>query len=575
MITSLLSLALLAGGGGVTAWTFTQKEHAVLRRFGPLGFVRYGMEWWRPKNHQYQEGPGDGRPFSLMRREQVYRASKAVDDTVGFGTTKDLHVPGTHTIAPADFGLTAKEVPDDAFSVPVGGRLVQNDHGGHDTAPAFVVKYPLMRSAMSFGALSGVATRALSDGAALLGEGFLDNTGEGGMAPHHCPVTPEGQGYLDKLTERAAKLGHKWVFRFDRTATTEGSWAEVALDLNQWVIDPKGRVAPRTKGGLEGTGASEKPRNLIIQLGPSLSGFRKDGKDEIDWEWLDYICGLSWVKGVEFKLHQGAKPNSGGVVKQVKLTEELRSLRCFPTEGDYVSPERHPFIPDDTLPEQIRALTHYMGETRNLPNFKKRGLILGIKTVYTSDDRLGHLASYIERGHPGAPDYIVVDGAEGGTGGASPILTDHVGLHLYQALWKTHCALVRFGVREKVRLVASGRIVNAADIAVLMALGADYCNSGRAYLMSMGCIQAQQCHNNTCPSGVTTHSGWGQRALVSTVKSQRVYNYGHWIQKSFAKLARVAGINLVRCERFGLENIHVVTGIGKTTRADEVYRDRP
>jgi glutamate synthase domain-containing protein 2 len=570
VILNLLALSALLGGGGVTAWTLTQKDHAILRRFGPLGFVRYGMEWWRPKNHQYQEGPGDGRPFSLIRREQVYRASKGVDDTVGFGTTKDLHVPGTHTIAPADFGLNASEVPDDSFTVGVG-RLRNAPYDKYPVpVPAFTVKYPLMRSAMSFGALSGVATRAFSDGAALLGDGFLDNTGEGGMAPHHCPVTLEGQAYLDKLTARAKALGHKWVFRFDKTATTEGGMADVELDLHTSAVDARGRVTEGTsvKGDL---GASEKPRNLIVQLGPSLSGFRLNGTDNIDWEFLDYVCGLSWVRGIEFKLHQGAKPNSGGVVKQAKMTDELKALRCFPAEGDYVSPERHPFIPTGNVEEQIEALMHYMGETRDLPNFKKRGLLLGIKTVYTSDVRMSLLAKRIRQGHPGAPDYIVIDGAEGGTGGASPILTDHVGLHLYQSVWRTHNILNLEGVRDRVKLVASGRIVNAADVAFLMALGADYCNAGRAYLMSMGCIQSQQCHNNTCPTGITTQSGWGQRALVSTVKSHRVYNYGKWIQKTFVKLARVAGVNLTEGERFELTDIHVVTGVGQVTRGDKVY----
>lgn len=116
MIEGLLAVPV-AGVLALTGWTLVQKEHAILRRFGPVGFIRYGMEWMRPKNHQYQEGPGDGRPYPLVKRSQVYRASKGLDDTEGFGTTKDLHLPGTHTGAPAHFARDAALVglPTDCY----------------------------------------------------------------------------------------------------------------------------------------------------------------------------------------------------------------------------------------------------------------------------------------------------------------------------------------------------------------------------------------------------------------------------------------------------------------------------
>ena len=592
MLTTLIGLGITSVVS-LSIWAFTQKEHTLLRIYGPAAIVRWVAEDLRPKLTQYSERDGVGRPFPLVKRNWAYRASKGLPTTEGFGTQKDLHTPGTHTIRPAPFGITSAELPDDSFSVPVGRD------GRH-----FKVRFPVNRSGGSFGAFGAHWTRAASDGCGILnqgslpGEGFLDCTGEGGLAPHHLSVCPENQEYLDRLNERAREAGHGYFFRFDRTDTSDGKIIEVPLAVNYCKINSKGRVDVRYRPDA-GLAASELPRRLIVQIGPALAGYRtKDG--QIDWEWLDFICGLPDVAGIEIKAQQGAKPNDASTVKAAKLTAELRALRGFHGTSDYVSPERLPFIrplgekfylhipkhipgpnnwEDDgsardeerqvTLSEQVGDLVDTLTRIQNLPNVKQRGLITGFKMTYCGPEFLDNLAQHLRTGQ--GPDYLIVDGAEGGTGAADPVMTDHVGVHTYQGIVRTHQILKAHGVRDKVRLVASGRILDGADAAKVLALGADYCNAIRGFMFATGCIQALTCHNNQCPSGITTHHSWRLRGFDPTLKAVRFANYGLTLRSKLVKLARVAGVDLSKGQKFELRHLDVVTGIGKMTRGDEVY----
>jgi glutamate synthase domain-containing protein 2 len=581
-MTTILALVGfgVASTAGLTAWTLIQREHSLLRIHGPLALYRWGREWMRDKENQYRERSGDGRPFPLVKRKWVYRASKKLPTSEGFGTQKDLHTPGTHTIRPAPFGFLASELPDDSFAVTVGRD------GRH-----FTVRFPENRSGGSFGAFGAHWTRAASDGCGILnrfskpGEGHLDNTGEGGLAPHHLSCSEENQRYLDLLNIRARAGGHGYFFRFDRTATSDGKIVEVPLDLKRGRIDENGRYVLVDHEAAPGN--SELPRRLIVQIGPSLSGFRTP-TGEIDYEWLNFVCGLSDVAGVEIKGQQGAKPNDGGTLKKEKLTCELRALRGFTHGGDYVSPERLPFIrplgeafegygdgtggPTTervTLAEQVDDLVDVLFLIQHLSEVVRRGLITGYKMTYCGPEFLVELAKALREGR--GPDYLIVDGAEGGTGSADPIMTDHVGVHTYHGIVRTHQVLVEQGVRHLVRLVASGRIVDGADIVKVLCLGADYCNGIRGYMMATGCIQATECHSGKCPTGITTHDSWHLRGFDPTLKCVRFANYGLTLREKVVKLARVAGIDLKSGQRFDLTNLDVVTGIGKMTRGDDVY----
>lgn len=576
MLTAILAATGL-GVVGLVGYTLMQKKSSGLRIYGPLFYGRYAAESIRDKFTQYTERPGDGRPFSLLTRNWVYRASKSsarehgtwkatgVKSYQGFGTTADLHTPGKHLFQPAPAGFTRDEVRDTAFHVKIG---------------EFLLTYPVTRSGMSFGALGAMATRALSDANGLLYEhphaGGLDNTGEGGMAPHHCPVTPEGQEYLDKLTERARRLGHSYTFRFDKTATSDGKLIDVPLDLRVATMR-QGRAVRPISWGTSGMGLSERDRHLIVQIGPSLSGVRvlpdMHGNQpmEIDWEWLDYICGLSWVRGVEIKLQQGAKPNDGGTVAASKLTDELCALRGIKKGEDYQSPERFPYIPspaEATAFDQAHALCELLLKVRNLPNFKRRGLILGVKMTYTGDEFLRGLAVFRDSG----PDYIQVDGAEGGTGAADTTMTDRVGMDTYNGLSRAHHALVRYGARDRIKIVGSGRLVDAGTVAAALCLGADWVATGRGVMLAMGCIQARDCHSGRCPAGITTHNAWRQRGLDPENKAVRVGSYLRYLRSSVMRIARSVGVDF-KNTRFEPRHMNVVMGPGRVVSSDKVYTD--
>lgn len=555
-----VGVAAAVAAAVVTAWSLLQKDHTLLRVYGPVAAMRYIAESQREKLAQYLERSGDGRPFALVKRSWIYRASKGLSTSEGFGTQKDLHTPGTFTLIPAPFGLLKSELPETSFKVEIGRDGRQ-----------FTARFPAMRSAGSFGAFGAHFTRAASDGGALLNAdngGFLDNTGEGGLSVHHLSVCAKNQEYLDRLNERAAAQGHKYQFRFDRTATSDGRIVEVPLNLKRGSIGADGRytTTPSQDGildrikdsaspNLDARGTSELPRNLIVQIGPSLSGFRYGDGNEIDWKWLDYVCGLPDVAGIEVKGQQGAKPNDGGSVKKEKLTAELRALRGFSGNADYVSPERLPFIHQGDVFNQVADLCGILEKIQNLPSVKARGLITGYKMTYCGDAVLDALAWQLKKGC--GPDYLIVDGAEGGTGAADPIMTDRVGVHTYEALRRTHARLQLCGVRDLVRLVVSGRIADAGDVATAMALGADYTNIMRGWMLSAGCIQAAECHSGKCPSGIATHHSWRLRALDPTRKCVRFANYGYALRAGVVKLARVTNVRLDRGETFDTNNLFV------------------
>lgn len=539
-VAIVLGLTLL---GGLTAWSFLQKEHSGLRIYGPVFLTRYIAEELRPKITQYLERPGDGRPFSLITRSWVYRASKGLSTKEGFGTTRDMHQPGAHVIVPAPFGYTSEELPDDSFSHTIGSGDNQ-----------FEVRYPVIRSAMSFGALGAMATRSLSDGTAILGEGALDNTGEGGLSVHHCPVNEEGERYRVALNERSKLFGRPYTFRFDKAATSDGKVIDVPLQLSAYRIAADGSL--ETTGSVD-LAASEMNRNLILQIGPSMSGY-KDAEGNFDWEWFEFVLGLDFVAGVEVKLHQGAKPNDGGSVPAEKLTKEIAALRSIPLGKDYVSPERSPLISIGELDEQVLQLIQFINQVKNLPTFKSRGLIIGLKTTYVGEDFANLLADWIgnDVGMTG-PDYIQVDGAEGGTGSSDTVLTDRVGFHTYHGIKETHRIFTERGVRDRITIIGSGRLVEPGAGVMAMCLGADILASARGPMLSLGCIQSRLCNTDKCPAGIATHNSWRLRGLDPTVKSTRYANYVIKYRSTLVKLARSAGVNLAAGEKFNENHLWI------------------
>lgn len=237
------------------------------------------------------------------------------------------------------------------------------------------------------------------------------------------------------------------------------------------------------------------------------------------------------VKMIELKLSQGAKPGHGGVLPGPKVTPEIAAARGVPEGQDCISPATHSaFATPIEMMQFIQTL-------RELAGGKPTGFKLCIGHPW---EWFAIVKAMLATGI--TPDFIVVDGAEGGTG-ASPLeFTDHVGSPLQEGLLLVHNTLRGVGLREQIKLGCAGKVVSAFDIARLMALGADWCNSARGFMFALGCIQAQHCHTGHCPTGVTTQDTLRQKALVVTDKAERVYNYHQQTLKALKELVQAAGL---------------------------------
>ncbi|KVT09303.1 glutamate synthase [Burkholderia sp. MSMB1078WGS] len=237
------------------------------------------------------------------------------------------------------------------------------------------------------------------------------------------------------------------------------------------------------------------------------------------------------VKMIEVKLSQGAKPGHGGVLPAAKITPEIAETRGVPMGKDCISPATHS---EFSTP---RGLLEFVERLRTLSGGKPTGFKLCIGHPW---EFFGIAKAMIETGI--VPDFIVVDGAEGGTGAAPLEFTDHVGVPLQEGLLLVHNTLVGIGVRDRVKLGASGKIITAFDIARTLAIGADWVNSARGFMFAVGCIQAQHCHTDRCPTGVATQDPVRQRALVVPDKAERVYNFHRNTLHALQELVQAAGL---------------------------------
>ena len=238
------------------------------------------------------------------------------------------------------------------------------------------------------------------------------------------------------------------------------------------------------------------------------------------------------VKMVELKLSQGAKPGHGGVLPGAKVSAEIAGTRGVPAGVDCISPSRH-----SAFGSPIEMM-QFIATMRRLSGGKPAGFKLCVGHPW---EFLGICKAMLETGI--YPDFIVVDGKEGGTGAAPLEFTDHLGMPLREGLNFVHNALIGINARGRIKLGASGKIISAFDIARVMALGADWCNSARGFMFALGCIQSQSCHTDRCPTGVSTQDPTRQRALVVPDKAERVYNFHRATIEALAELVAAAGLD--------------------------------
>ena len=270
--------------------------------------------------------------------------------------------------------------------------------------------------------------------------------------------------------------------------------------------------------------------DLIWEIGSGYFGCRNpDGSFNPD-KFADNARSPQ-VKLIEVKLSQGAKPGHGGVLPGPKVTTEIAEARGVPVGVDCVSPAAHSAFATPL------EMMQFIAQLRELSGGKPTGIKLCIGHPWEWFAMVkAMLASGI------TPDFIVVDGAEGGTGAAPVEFTDHVGSPLQEGLLLVHNTLRGVGLRQRIRIGAAGKVVSAFDIARLMALGADWCNSARGFMFALGCIQAQHCHTGQCPTGVTTQDPLRQQSLVVPDKAERVYNFHQQTLHALQELVQAAGL---------------------------------
>ncbi|MBD1585542.1 FMN-binding glutamate synthase family protein [Pseudomonas typographi] len=425
-----------------------QTHHSVRRNYPILGNIRYLIETIRPEIRQYiLEGDDEKLPFSRAQRSIVYQRAKNQPAEKAFGTLTDVYKPGfefiSHSMLPSD------ACDPTQFRVVIGGPACQQPY----SASVFNI------SAMSFGALSANAIRALNKGAKL--GNFAHDTGEGSISPYH----------------------------------------------------------------------REFNGDLIWEIGSGYFGCRTPG-GEFDPVRFAEQARQPQVKMIEIKMSQGAKPGHGGILPKHKVTEEIASTRGVPLGEDCVSPSRHSAFSNPV------ELLYFIAQLRELCGGKPVGfkLCLGHPWEFMAIVK-AMLATGIQ------PDFIVVDGKEGGTGAAPREFTDNMGMPMREGLLFVHNTLVGAGLRSQIKVGAAGKIVSAFDIASVLAIGADWVNSARGFMFSIGCIQSQSCHTNKCPTGVATQDRLRQRALQVPDKAERVHSFHRNTLVALGEMLSAAGLS--------------------------------
>jgi glutamate synthase domain-containing protein 2 len=265
------------------------------------------------------------------------------------------------------------------------------------------------------------------------------------------------------------------------------------------------------------------------------------------------------VKAFEIKLSQGAKPGKGGVLPAAKVTTEIAGIRGIPVGQDSISPNRHRDIANvDDLLDRILMIRDLTGRP------------VGVKTAIGGWEFINDLCNAVlRRGLETAPDFLIIDGGEGGSGATPQALADHMSLPIAEGLPRVVDALIESGLKQRIRVVAAGKLVTSAKAAWALCAGADFINTARGFMFALGCIQALRCHTNTCPTGVTTHNRRLQRGLVVQEKYQRVANYVSNMNKEIDMIAHSCGCRHARELR--REHVRIVESANQSIAFNMLY----
>lgn len=298
--------------------------------------------------------------------------------------------------------------------------------------------------------------------------------------------------------------------------------------------------------------------DLVFQIGTAKYGVRNDDGSLSDTK-LKEMADLPQVKMFELKLSQGAKPGKGGILPAAKVTEQIASTRGIPVGKSSISPNRHTEI------DNVAGLLDFIGHIREVT-----GKPVGFKSVVGAYGWLEELCELIiERGIESAPDFITVDSGDGGTGAAPMPLMDSVGLTLRESLPMVTDILSRYGLRQRIKVNASGKLSTPTEVARALCTGADFVSTARGFMFALGCIQSLKCNKNTCPTGITTHNPRYQRGLVPHRKNLRVAAYHKHLTHEVEIIAHSCGVDEPR--RLDRKHVRIVQNNGRSLSLDEIY----
>ncbi|XUU61962.1 FMN-binding glutamate synthase family protein [Erythrobacter sp. HA6-11] len=316
-----------------------------------------------------------------------------------------------------------------------------------------------------------------------------------------------------------------------------------------WLNTGEGGLSPmHLEGGCD----------VIFQIGTAKYGVR-DKAGNLSDDKLREVAAHEQVRMFELKLSQGAKPGKGGILPAEKVNEEIAEIRGIEPHEASISPNRHPDI--NSIDDLLDMVAHIREVT---------GKPVGFKSVIGAYGWLEELFAAInKRGAESAPDFITVDGGDGGTGAAPMPLIDNVGLTLREALPMLVDLRDKHGLKDRIRIIASGKLVTPGEVAWAICAGADFINSARGFMFALGCIQAMRCNKNTCPTGITTHDPRLQKGLDPTDKAVRVANFVKDLRKEVGIIAHSCGVDNPRqLKRY---HVRLVCADGRSRPLDELY----
>ncbi|MFD1706136.1 FMN-binding glutamate synthase family protein [Siminovitchia sediminis] len=462
-----------------------QKMHSILRNYPLLGRMRYFLEKIGPEMRQYWfNSDTEGRPFSRADYEHIVRSSKYKRDVVGFGSRRDFEKEGYY-VRNDMFPKLTEELKVDKETMALTNRYL-------------LIKDPLFTQRVEKLEEDVSSAHLLHDDDAVV-------------------IGPD--------------LAHPFVLKglIGMSAMSYGSLGKHAIiALSKGLEIAKGTWMNTGEGGLSPYHL-ESNVDIIMQIGPGLFGVR-DPKGEMDWGELKRKSEIPQVKAFEIKLGQGAKVR-GGHIDAEKVNPEIAEIRKVPPYQSIDSPNRfHQFHDVPSMCDFIEKIR----ETTGKP--------VGIKIVIGGNSSVQELAKYMSETGKG-PDFITVDGGEGGTGASYQELADSVGLPVKSSLLILAATLKKYGVRDRVKIIASGKLFSPDRIAIALAMGADLVQIARGFMISVGCIQTLKCHSNECPVGVATTDPQLQKALVIEEKKHRAANYVITLRKALFRISAAAGLD--------------------------------